>query len=95
VSFRNVLAFENFLLLMFVVFSIQFVDRSFGPVLPLFIEQRGIPAARVPVLAGTLFSLVAIAGALGHHFLRAPAQAVFRPASSSARERPRGAREPS
>ena len=68
VSFRNVLAFENFLLLMFVVFSIQFVDRSFGPVLPLFIEQRGIPAARVPVLAGTLFSLVAIAGALGHHF---------------------------
>ena len=68
VSFRNVLAFENFLLLMFVVFSIQFVDRSFGPVLPLFIEQRGIAAARVPVLAGTLFSLVAIAGALGHHF---------------------------
>jgi DHA1 family multidrug resistance protein-like MFS transporter len=68
VSFRSVLAFENFLLLMFVVFSIQFVDRSFGPVLPLFIEQRGIGAARVPVVAGTLFSMVAIAGALGHHF---------------------------
>ena len=68
VSFRSVLAFENFLLLMFVVFSIQFVDRSFGPVLPLFIEQRGIGAARVPMVAGTLFSMVAIAGALGHHF---------------------------
>ena len=68
VSFRSVLAFENFLLLMFVVFSIQFVDRSFGPVLPLFIEQTGIGAARVPVVAGTLFSMVAIAGALGHHF---------------------------
>jgi MFS transporter, DHA1 family, multidrug resistance protein len=68
VSFRSVLAFENFLLLMFVVFSIQFVDRSFGPVLPLFIEQRGIGAARVPVVAGMLFSMVAIAGALGHHF---------------------------
>ena len=68
VSFRSVLAFENFLLLMFVVFSIQFVDRSFGPVLPLFVEQTGIGAARVPVVAGTLFSMVAMAGALGHHF---------------------------
>jgi DHA1 family multidrug resistance protein-like MFS transporter len=68
VSFRSVLAFQNFLLLMFVVFSIQFVDRSFGPVLPLFVEQRGIGAARVPVVAGMLFSMVAIAGALGHHF---------------------------
>ena len=68
VTFRSVLAFENFLLLMFVVFSIQFADRSFGPVLPLYIEQRGIGAARVPVVAGMLFSMVAIAGALGHHF---------------------------
>ena len=68
VSFRSVLAFENFLLLMFVVFSIQFVDRSFGPVLPLYIEQIGTGAARVPVVAGTMFSLAAIAGALGHHF---------------------------
>jgi DHA1 family multidrug resistance protein-like MFS transporter len=68
VSFRSVLAFQNFLLLMFVVFSIQFVDRSFGPILPLFVEQLGVGPARVPVVAGTLFSIAAVAGALGHHF---------------------------
>ena len=41
VSFRSVLAFENFLLLMGVIFGVQFVDRSFGPILPLYLEQLG------------------------------------------------------
>src|SRR4051794_34742044 len=34
VTFRDVLAFENFLLMALVIFGLQFVDRSFGPVLP-------------------------------------------------------------
>jgi MFS family permease len=68
VTFRNVLAFENFILLMAVIFGLQFVDRSFGPVLPLYVAQLGIPARRVPVVAGVLFSITAGAGALGHHF---------------------------
>ena len=33
----DVLAFENFVLLMAVIFGLQFVDRSFGPVLPLYV----------------------------------------------------------
>ena len=33
VSFRDVLAFENFVLLMVVIFGLQVVERSFGPVL--------------------------------------------------------------
>src|SRR6185295_13432880 len=37
VTFRNVLAFQNFVLMMFVIFGLQFVDRSFGPVLPLWV----------------------------------------------------------
>ena len=44
VTFRNVLAFENFILLMAVVFGLQFVDRSFGPVLPLYVAELGTPA---------------------------------------------------
>ncbi len=68
VTFRNVLAFENFILLLVVIFGLQFVDRSFGPVLPLYVEQLGTPKARVPLVAGVLFSLAAGAGALGHHF---------------------------
>ena len=68
VTFRNVLAFQNFILMMGVIFGLQFVDRSFGPVLPLYVEQVGVTHARVPIVAGALFSIMAFTGALGHHF---------------------------
>ncbi len=68
VTFRNVLAFQNFILMMAVIFGIQFVDRSFGPILPLYIEQIGLRHASVPIVAGALFSITACTGALGHHF---------------------------
>ncbi len=67
ITFRNVLAFENFILLMVVVFGLQFVDRSFGPILPLYVAQLGTPAARVPMVSGIVFSIAAAAGAVGHH----------------------------
>jgi DHA1 family multidrug resistance protein-like MFS transporter len=68
VSFRSVLAFENFLLLLGVIFGIQFVDRSVGPILPLYLEQLGITRPPVAVAAGMLFSVTAIAASLGHHY---------------------------
>jgi MFS transporter, DHA1 family, multidrug resistance protein len=67
-SFRTVLAFQNFVLLMAVIFGLQFVDRSFGPVLPLYVEQSAVPRSRVAVVSGILFSIMAGTGALGHHF---------------------------
>jgi DHA1 family multidrug resistance protein-like MFS transporter len=67
VSFRTVLAFENFVLLMGVVFGLQFVDRSFGPILPLYLAQLGTPLGRVPLTAGVLFSVAAGTAALGNH----------------------------
>ena len=67
VTFRNVLAFENFVLLMAVIFGLQFIDRSFGPVLPLFVAELGTPSSRVPIVAGVLFSVAAAAGAIGHN----------------------------
>jgi DHA1 family multidrug resistance protein-like MFS transporter len=68
ISFRSVLAFENFLVLAGVVFGIQFVDRSIGPILPLYLEQLGITRPPVAVAAGVLFSVTALAASLGHHF---------------------------
>jgi len=68
VTFRNVLAFQNFLLMMFVIFGLQFVDRSLSPVLPLWVEQVGVAHTRVPLVSGVLFSIMAFTGALGHHF---------------------------
>jgi MFS family permease len=68
VTFRSVLALQNFLLMMVVIFGLQFVDRSFGPVLPLYIAQVGVPSERVELVSGILFSIMACTGALGHHF---------------------------
>jgi len=68
VTFRNVLAFRNFILLLTVIFGLQFVDRSFGPVLPLYVEQVGVTHGNVPIVSGALFSIMAFTGALGHHF---------------------------
>ena len=68
VTFRNVLAFENFVLMMAVIFGLQFVDRSFGPILPLYVEHVGVSSGRVAIVSGVLFSIMACTGALGHHF---------------------------
>jgi MFS transporter, DHA1 family, multidrug resistance protein len=67
VTFRDVLAFQNFILMMAVIFSLQFVDRSFGPILPLYVEQVGVTHDRVAIVSGVLFSIMAGTGALGHH----------------------------
>jgi DHA1 family multidrug resistance protein-like MFS transporter len=66
VSFTNVLAFENFLLLMLVIFALQVVDRSFGPVLLLHVTQIGFAPGRAAVLVGVLFSVLAISAVIGH-----------------------------
>ena len=66
VRFRNVLAFENFILLMAVVFGLQIVDRSYGPILPLYVAELGTALERVPVVSGLIFSIAAAAGAVGN-----------------------------
>ncbi len=64
--FASILAFENFLLVMVVLFGLQLVDRSFGPILPLHLDQIGYPAERVPVVAGFLFSILALTAGAGN-----------------------------
>jgi DHA1 family multidrug resistance protein-like MFS transporter len=66
VPFTSILAFENFLLVMFLLFGLQMVDRSFGPILPLYLSDIGYAPERVPIVAGILFSILAFTGALGN-----------------------------
>ena len=66
VSFRDVLAFENFIVLMLVIFGLQFIDRSFGPILPLYLDEAGVASSRIALVAGLIFSVAAGAGALGN-----------------------------
>jgi MFS family permease len=56
------------MLLMAVIFAFQFVDRSYGPVLPLYLERVGVAHEHLALVAGVLFSIMACTGALGHHF---------------------------
>ena len=66
VSFGTVLAFENFVLLMLVIFGLQVVDRSFGPVLLLHVTELGYSSRDAAVLVGVLFSVLAICAAGGN-----------------------------
>jgi DHA1 family multidrug resistance protein-like MFS transporter len=63
--FTQLIRQPGFLLALFVIFGLQTVDRSFGPVLPLFVSQVGVDGARIPIVAGVLFSLGAISAAAG------------------------------
>jgi len=66
--FASILAFENFLLVMMVLFGLQIVDRSFGPVLPLHLGQLGYAPSAVPLASGIVFSILALTAALGNQF---------------------------
>ena len=63
--FTQLIRQRGFLLALFVIFGLQTVDRSFGPVLPLFVSQVGVGDDRVPIVAGVLFSLAALSAAVG------------------------------
>jgi DHA1 family multidrug resistance protein-like MFS transporter len=65
-SFDSSAGFQQFVLLMGVIFGLQLVDRSFGPILPLYLEQLGVPPERIALAAGVLFSAAAGAGAAGN-----------------------------
>ncbi|MDP3716695.1 MAG: MFS transporter [Acidobacteriota bacterium] len=63
--FAHLLRLPGFVLALFVIFGLQTVDRSFGPVLPLFVAQVGVAPDRIPLVSGILFSLGAVSAALG------------------------------
>jgi MFS family permease len=64
VPMRQILLIPNLLLLMGVIFGLQLTERSLGPVLLLHVEALGY--VRAAVFVGVLFSLLSVAGALGH-----------------------------
>jgi DHA1 family multidrug resistance protein-like MFS transporter len=64
--FRELAATPGFLLALAVIFTLQTVDRSFSPILPLFVEQLGIAGDRIATISGVLFSLIAVCAAIGH-----------------------------
>ena len=74
---RQLSATPGFWMVFTVILGLQLVDRSFGPILPLYVE-RLVPTAQVPVVAGVLFSIAAIFAAIGHR-VAAPLLARYTP----------------
>lgn len=61
----------GFVLLFVIILALQMVDRSFGPILPLYVSQLGVSTSRVAPIAGILFSISALFAAIGHRFAHA------------------------
>ena len=57
----------GFAMVFLVILCLQLVDRSFGPILPLYVETLGFPESQVALVSGVLFSIAAFFAALGHH----------------------------
>ncbi|HET9372839.1 MAG TPA: MFS transporter [Vicinamibacterales bacterium] len=65
-TWRTLRRVRYFTLFVGTVLGLQLVDRSFGPVLPLYLLELGMPAARVPFLSGLIFTAMAAAAAAGN-----------------------------
>ena len=65
-SFATLARVPHFVLFMGTVFGLQLVDRSFGPILPLYLREAGVGTANIPFLAGVIFTATAGAAALGN-----------------------------
>lgn len=62
---RELAATPGFWMVFLVILGLQLVDRSFGPILPLYVE-RLVPGGQVAFISGLLFSVAAFFAALGH-----------------------------
>ncbi len=67
VTFRTLRRVRYFTLFAGGIFVLQVVERSFGPILPLYLGAAGVSAARVPFATGVVFTLAAAAAAVGNH----------------------------
>ena len=63
---RPLLSAQEFLLMMAAIFVMTFVDRSFAPILPLYLERLGRSVDQVVVLSGVLFSASAAGAVAGN-----------------------------
>ncbi|MBI3969888.1 MAG: MFS transporter [Chloroflexi bacterium] len=79
VALRSAARLPGFVAVMAILFLAQFVDRSFGPILPLYVAALGTQPDQVASYAGSIISLAAIgtgisAAVLGHLAARLPVQ---------------------
>jgi len=68
-SFREVLALPGVLSLLAVLFLVNFIGRSFTPILPLHLERLGVAPGRLAIATGTAISVFSVMAALSSALL--------------------------
>jgi DHA1 family multidrug resistance protein-like MFS transporter len=63
-SFASVLRLPGVAALLAILFLVNFVGRSFTPILPLHLQQLGIPAGRLALSTGVAISVYSVAAAI-------------------------------
>jgi DHA1 family multidrug resistance protein-like MFS transporter len=63
-SFADVLRMTGVPALLAILFLVNFVGRSFTPILPLHLQQLGVPAGRLALSTGVAISLYSVAAAI-------------------------------
>lgn len=66
VTWSDLRRVPHFTLFLGTVFGLQMVDRSFGPLLPLYLREIGVPLAQVPFQSGIIFTTMAAMAAVGN-----------------------------
>ncbi len=56
---REFLKRPEYITTMLILFFVNMADRTFGPIIPLFLEQLGTPTGRLAAVSGTLISIAA------------------------------------
>jgi DHA1 family multidrug resistance protein-like MFS transporter len=68
-SFREVLTLPRVLPLLLVLFLVNFISRSFTPILPLHLERLGVAPERLAVSTGIVISVFSVMAALSSALL--------------------------
>jgi len=67
--FREVLRVPGTASLLAVLFLVNFIGRSFTPILPLYVQGLGVPVSRLALATGLLISMYSLAAALAAAWL--------------------------
>lgn len=65
-TFHTLRGAQHFLLFTIAIFGLQLADRSFAPVLPLYLLEAGTAPGSVALIGGIIFTATAVAAAVGN-----------------------------
>ncbi len=63
-SIRTMARLPGFLAVMVILFSVSFIERTFGPLIPLYVQQLNAPAQFLSTISGAVITLGSLSAAI-------------------------------